>query len=186
MSATDWAQVLSAVFTAAAALAAFLAVRNAQQRNRTARESVAAQLEAAERAAVLARKPVLVFVDNPEGGAWILRNVGKGPALNVLVAQRDAREGAWMNPVIAPPLEAGQTFELAWLGRVNDTGLGVSYSDFEGHEYTSTLGGERMRAYEGELLPTWSDGEKQRYWTLSAGQAVGSRWAPKKSDFRTG
>ena len=57
-----------------------------------------------------------------------------------------------MNPVIAPPLEAGQTFKLAWLDRVNDTGLGVTYSDFEGHEYTSTLGGEQTRAYEGHLL----------------------------------
>jgi hypothetical protein len=104
----------------------------------------------------------------------------------VLVAQRDPREGAWMNPVIAPPLEAGQTCKLAWLDRVNDTGLGVTYSDFEGHEYTSTLGGEQTRAYEGHLLPTWSDGEKERYWSLSAGQAVGSQWAPKKSDFRTG
>ena len=91
-----------------------------------------------------------------------------------------------MNPVIAPPLEAGQTFKLAWLDRVNDTGLGVTYSDFEGHEYPSTLGGEQTRAYEGHLLPTWSDGEKERYWSLSAGQAVGSQWAPKKSDFRTG
>jgi hypothetical protein len=89
MSATDWAQIMSAVFTAAAALAALLTVRNAQQQNRTAPEAIAAQLEAAERAAVLARKPVLAFVDDPEGGAWKLRNVGKGPALAVLVAQRD-------------------------------------------------------------------------------------------------
>jgi hypothetical protein len=96
------------------------------------------------------------------------------------------RRGRLDEHVIAPPLEAGQTFELAWLDRVNNTGLGVAYSDFEGHEYTSTLGGERMRTYEGNLLPTWPDGEKQRYWYLSAGQAVAARWALRKSDFRTG
>jgi hypothetical protein len=42
----------------------------------------------ARRAAVRARKPVLVFVDEPARGAWVLHNVGNGPALNVLVAQR--------------------------------------------------------------------------------------------------
>jgi hypothetical protein len=71
----------------------------------------------------------------------------------VLVAQRDPREGAWMNPVIAPPLEAGQTFKLAWLDRVNDTGLGVTYSGVEGHEYTSTLGSEQTRVRAASAFP---------------------------------
>jgi type VI protein secretion system component VasK len=77
ISATDWAQVLSAVFTAAAALAAFLAVRNAQQQNRTARESITAQLEAAERAAVLARKPVLVSSTIPREGRGLCATSAK-------------------------------------------------------------------------------------------------------------
>ena len=40
------------------------------------------------RAAVRARQPVLVFVDDPAAGCWTLQNIGNGPALNVIVAQR--------------------------------------------------------------------------------------------------
>jgi hypothetical protein len=186
MDATDWAQIASAVFTAVAAAAALLAVRRAGEQNETARESIAAQLRSAERTEILTRKPVLAFIDDPDGGAWELRNVGRGPALNVLVAQRDPQEGTWTNPVLAPPLDAGRTFRLAWLGRVNETGLGVVYTDSEGQEYTSTLGGERMRTYDGNRLPVWSDDEKQRYWTLREGEAIMARWSSKESDFRTG
>src|SRR5262245_21186173 len=42
------------------------------------------------RSAVRARKPVLVFLDDPERGCWVLQNLGNGPALNVLVAQRQS------------------------------------------------------------------------------------------------
>jgi hypothetical protein len=31
--------------------------------------------------------PVLLFVDDPEQGCWVLRNVGNGPALNVLASR---------------------------------------------------------------------------------------------------
>jgi hypothetical protein len=56
-----------------------------------------------QRAAARARKPVLVFVDDPERGCWVLQNVGNGPALNVLVAHQ-GKDGKWFNPVFAPPL----------------------------------------------------------------------------------
>ena len=39
------------------------------------------------RSAVTAQRPVLVFVYQ-QGTGWILRNIGGGPALNVLVAQK--------------------------------------------------------------------------------------------------
>jgi hypothetical protein len=87
----------------------------------------------AHRAAIRARKPVLVFVDDPERECWVLHNVGNGPALNVLVAQREG--GQWFNPVLAPPLANDGAFPLTWLGRVNTSGLGVTYSDFEDRRY---------------------------------------------------
>lgn len=77
-----------------------------------------------QRAAVRARKPVLVFVDDPEEGCWVLRNVGNGPSLNVLIAQR--AEGRWFNPVRVPPLGRDSSFPLRWLGRVSNTGLGAA------------------------------------------------------------
>jgi hypothetical protein len=81
-----------------------------------------------QRAAVRGRKPVLVFVDDPKEGCWTLRNVGNGPALNVLVAQRN--KGTWFNPVLVPPFGRDSSFPLTWLGRTNSDGVGVSYTDF--------------------------------------------------------
>ncbi len=133
-----------------------------------------------QRAAVRARKPVLVFVDEPNEGAWVLRNVGNGPALNVLVAQR--ADGRWFNPVLVPPCGRDSVLPLKWLGRVNNTGLGATYSDFEGHVYTSTLGGERSRTYEKNQLPKWSDQEVRRYWELRSVIAH-ERWSEKVSNF---
>jgi hypothetical protein len=134
-----------------------------------------------QRAAVRARKPVLVFVDDPKRECWVLRNVGNGPALNVLVAQRQS--GRWFNPVLAPPLATESAFPLTWLGRVNTTGLGATYSDFEDRRYTSTLGGEHSRTYGGNRLPDWTDDESRRYWELHPNKAITARWGERRSDF---
>jgi hypothetical protein len=137
----------------------------------------------ARRAAVRARKPVLVFVDEPAQGAWVLRNVGNGPALNVLVAQR--QEGQWFNPVIVPPLSTESSYPLTWLGRINITGLGVTYADFEDRRYTSTIGGERSRTYEGNRLPAWEwdDLDVRRHWQLNSVLTPETRWAARDSAF---
>ena len=136
-----------------------------------------------QRAAVRARKPVLVFVDDPERQCWVLQNVGNGPALNVLVAQRQS--GQWYNPVLVPPLAKDSVVPLTWLGRINTAGLGASYSDFEDRRYTSTLGGEHSRTYEGNRLPDWSDSENEirRYWNVRPGEVVTSSWGARRSDF---
>jgi hypothetical protein len=135
-----------------------------------------------QRATVRARKPVLVFVDDPEQGCWILRNVGNGPALNVLVAQR--HDGKWFNPVLVPPFGTDSSFPLTWLGRLSSDGLGTSYSDFENRRYTSTLGGERSRTYEKDRLPDWRDEEIRRFWELGDG-VVERHWAERTSGFAT-
>jgi hypothetical protein len=53
------------------------------------------------------RLPVLVFVY--DGNRWLLRNVGNGPALGILVAQKHmkgSQAGNWYNPVRVPPSHA--------------------------------------------------------------------------------
>ena len=135
----------------------------------------------AQRAGVRARKPVLVFVDDPERECWVLQNVGNGPALNVLVAQRQG--GQWFNPVLAPPLGKDSAFPLTWLGRADVTGLGATYSDFEDRRYTSTLGGERSRTYEQNRLPAWPDEEIRRYWQVVPGEGAAFRWGERRSEF---
>jgi hypothetical protein len=111
-----------------------------------------------------------------------LQNVGNGPALNVLVAQR--QKGQWFNPVIVPPLSTETSNPLTWLGRTNVTGLGVTYADFEDKRYTSTLGGERSRAYEGNRLPSWDDQEIRRHWELDSVLPAGVRWAARIAPFQ--
>ena len=134
-----------------------------------------------QRAEARARKPVLVFVDDPDEAGWVLKNVGNGPALNVLTAQR--KGGQWFNPVKLPPLAKDATFRLGWLGRVNDTGLGATYFDFEGSAYTTTVGDEVVKTYSGQRLPTWPDAEITRYWQVSSYDELQPPRSPRPSDF---
>jgi hypothetical protein len=142
------------------------------------------------RAEVRARKPVLGFVDDPGAGCWTLKNIGNGPALNVIVAQRT--DGEWFDPVRCPPLAKDEVLALQWLGRVDDTGLGAEYADAEGRIYTSTVGGEVLRSYEGRRLPDWNAMERagtatlRRYWNVPRYQPASERWAAVRSDFRAG
>lgn len=137
-----------------------------------------------QRAAVRARKPVLVFVDEGDGKCWAVRNVGNGPALNVLVAERSRMKGVWFNPVRLPPLGKDASFALTWLGRQNSYGLAATYSDFEDRRYTTTTGGEYSRTYEGDRLPPWGDErEIKRYWELEGRLLVTEYWAERPSEF---
>jgi hypothetical protein len=90
----------------------------------------------------------------------------------------------WFNPVLAPPLGREAVVRLRWLGRVNTDGLGATYSDFEDRSYTSTLGGERSRAYDGNRLPDWDlDQDVRRSWELRPNEALTARWGERPSGF---
>lgn len=136
----------------------------------------------AQRAEARARKPVLVFVDVPEQECWVLRNVGNGPALNIVCAQR--RDGQWFNPVRLPPLGNDASFPMPWLGRTSDTGLGSTYSDFEGSAYTTTIGNEIVRTHHGARLPHWPETEITRYWEAEPYHPSAPMRRPIRSDFR--
>lgn len=114
------------------------------------------------RSAILARKPVLVFEYDGEVG-WTLRNVGSGPALNVIVAQHRVG-GDWFNPVRVPPLSRDGSFVLSWLGHANSTGLGATYSDAEESPYTSTCGNDLSRSAPGREFGPWLEAEIGRHW----------------------
>lgn len=116
----------------------------------------------ARRASVLARKPVLVFEYDGDRG-WALKNVGSGPALNVVVAQKRVN-GDWFNPVRIPPLAKDGEFVLAWLGHVNTTGLGTTYTDSENFPYTATCGNDLSRVREGVLFGPWEEAQIGRHW----------------------
>ena len=114
------------------------------------------------RNALLARRPVLVFEYDRAVG-WILRNVGSGPALNVVVAQKHVG-GDWFNPVRIPPLSRDGRFVLTWLSHVNDTGFGVTCTDAENVSYTSTCGNDLSRVCAGALFGPWQEHDVGRHW----------------------
>ena len=113
------------------------------------------------RSTILARKLILVFEYDGNIG-WILRNVGTGPALNVIVAQKRPKE-AWINPVRVPPLSKDSQMILKWLRHVNTTSLSTSYCDFEGKVYTSTYGSDLSKVFDGNRLEIWNEAEIHRH-----------------------
>lgn len=140
-------EIISAIFSCAALIVSII--------------TFALNYQNARRSSVLARKPVLVFEYQGDFG-WALRNVGSGPALNVVVAQR--LNGQWFNPVRIPPLSKEGTFILRWLGHVNTTGLGATYTDTEDLPYTSICGKDLNKVTSGLLFGPWPEAEIGKYW----------------------
>jgi hypothetical protein len=114
------------------------------------------------RSAIAAKRPVLVFVYEPATG-WVIRNIGNGPALNVIVAQKIVG-GNWFNPVRIPPLAKDKEFVPVWLHHVNTTGLGATYTDFGNSNYTSTCGNDLSKSMSGNKIGSWEEKDIGRHW----------------------
>lgn len=115
----------------------------------------------ARKTAIEEIRPVLVFTyDNKRG--WILQNIGKGPALNIVIAQK--KNECWFNPVRIPPLSANSEFILAWLDHVNDTGLGATYDNFQDRSYSSTCSKDLSRVFTKNKLRAWHNAEIGVHW----------------------
>ncbi len=114
--------------------------------------------------AVTSVRPVLVFeYAEPEG--WVVRNVGNGPALNVLVAMKDD-DSDWSRPVRIPTVKRDGAFELRWLGDVNVRTLGVSYMDIAARVYSSESTNDLSEIHERNLLPEWPEDSITAHWKL--------------------
>ncbi len=114
-----------------------------------------------QRASVTGVMPVLAFVYDRDG-QWILQNLGNGPALNVVVADKATETKEWSNPVRLPPLPRDGQFALRV--RPNVRWLGASYMDIEGHEYSATCVNDDSRVWPGRVLPRWPEEEVQPHW----------------------
>jgi hypothetical protein len=127
---------------------------------------VAISIWNARRARVRAVQPVLVFqYDSTEG--WLLQNVGNGPAIDVVVAERLPGH-QWAHPVRIPPLSRDGRFRLRWLDHTNVTQLGVACSDADGQHYSSVCARDRTTIQRGRCMPTWSDDEIGVHWNPPA------------------
>ena len=109
------------------------------------------------------RRPVLVLESDGRTG-WLLRNIGNGPGLNILIAQKRVG-GGWFNPVRVPPLARNAEMVLKWLHHMNDAGIGATYEDFKGDRYSTTCGNDLSQTYLGSILPAWEEEEIGRHWS---------------------
>jgi hypothetical protein len=111
--------------------------------------------------AVRGVKPVLVIVYRESG--WQVKNIGNGPALDVIVAERP-EGGTWAHPMRVPPLAKDAELDLV-LDDPNVKWIGARYSDIDGRVYSSECSEDLTRVVEGDRFPHWPDQQILRDWT---------------------
>ena len=116
------------------------------------------------RSAVTSIRPVLVFEYTAQTG-WSVRNVGSGPAMNVLVAAR-AEGSDWHDPVRVPALQRDGHFVLSWVGHSNVRTLGATYMDIADRQYSSTSTNDLSQTTEGNTLKKWTESEITAHWKV--------------------
>ena len=109
-------------------------------------------------------RPILVFLYDTEKG-WHIRNVGGGPALNVLIVRRQPTE-EWRDPVRVPPVSNGDLFQLRWMRHTNTDQLGASYEDFEGRSYSSVCRKDLTSIEKENILPMFGPEMIRAHWQI--------------------
>jgi hypothetical protein len=100
-------------------------------------------------------RPVLVFNRREHNGtkAWRISNVGKGPALGVIIATTEKRRERWVS-VYYDPIAAGEIVQLDSVGLERE--LAVVYKDVDGKKYTSLCRDNRTDIRDGdEIARKW-------------------------------
>jgi len=116
--------------------------------------------------AITSVRPVLVFQFDVNNG-WSVRNVGNGPALDVLVAMKTDDRADWTQPMRIPPLSKDGEFGLQKWGIYTDARtLGATYRDVQQRTYSTTCTDDLSTIHERNALRTWSDSEIRRHWKL--------------------
>lgn len=107
------------------------------------------------------RLPVLVFLDAP-GKRWLLKNVGNGPALNIVVVKKLKHgDTTWTEPTRVSALARDQEIEMSWLvGTGFVAVLGATYQDLvgadgkgRGRTFTTTCEYNINSVQVGERIP---------------------------------
>jgi hypothetical protein len=121
---------------------------------------------ASQRAERRARMPVLCLFPGEAG--WQVRNVGNGPALNIIIAQgRGSKQNkdlinlgegvvsseVWLNPVHLRPMSAGDIQSVPW--KYQTSGIGISYRDSLSFPYTMKTSKIGSSVMEGVQIPEW-------------------------------
>lgn len=100
-------------------------------------------------AARLGRRPMLVFVWDAIAQQWVLKNIGLGPALDVVAAQRIS--GVWAHALRVPELAVGDgsVIPARWVQWEANPGLGVRYRSVTGEQYSTRTGDDWSQPADG-------------------------------------
>jgi hypothetical protein len=93
-------------------------------------------------------RPVLVFVRDEQHQVWLVKNVGTGPALDVLVAEKDRDKEGWLRFKRLPPLPKDGEISLPSAPSV----FGVTYNDAENKPYSTICSGYRNQLQKGRVF----------------------------------
>jgi hypothetical protein len=102
----------------------------------------------AKRAVTRSLRPVLVFVCEIRDKVWCVQNVGTGPALDVLVAEKDRDEQPWARYKRVPPLPRDGKIRLGSAPSF----FAVTYHDAENNAYSTICSGYRNRLQRGHVF----------------------------------
>ncbi len=112
-------------------------------------------------------RPIISFeVDRSTRPAWIIKNVGKGTALNVLVAHKQGDD------VIERPirnynsLEPGKWLRIHWKTRPNI--FIAQYQNVYGNNFTVECGESTNINQEGKIYKDWDSEQKKQLWRMIA------------------
>lgn len=112
----------------------------------------------ARKARITGIRPVLVFCFN-SGCGWSVKNIGNGPALNIILALLDADE-RWISPEGIPSLAVGGEFVFSGFGtQIKFIGWGCFYTDISARSYSTIQKGNETKIIAGSLFPTWNRNE---------------------------
>ena len=106
--------------------------------------------------------PVLVLAYDPKNG-WEIRNIGNGPAINIMVSHQEHGETKWIKPTRIYPISKDGKVHLKWVG-YNPNKIAVTYSDIHKNNYTSITNDDLTEIKNGNKLPSWQEDEIIRIW----------------------
>jgi hypothetical protein len=119
-----------------------------------------------ERSEELQRRPILVF-QYDGGTGWSVKNVGNGPAVNVVIVS--SMHGAtWSGPIRTPPIASGGEIQLRWLEDPNLDKLGAVYSGVTGASYNTVCDDDLNVFDKQNALPNWPADDATPMWEALA------------------
>ncbi len=109
----------------------------------------------ARKSRTIGLRPVLVFCFN-SGSGWSVKNIGNGPAINIVFGLLDA-DDRWISPEGIPPLAVNGEFVFGGFNtQIKILGWGCLYTDISERPYSSIQKGNKTQIATGSLFPDWN------------------------------